>query len=305
MTEFKSIFLLFCCSIPFIANAQCPITLDNTNGLGNLTLFFEDNNPPEGLPDIDVDFPEINGNFDLNEFPTTYQTISNAFSGVTLTGEITLNFNDGSSVGCVYEEGEWQNPLPVDLIRFTGQLEKNNIILSWQTASESENLLFDIERSFDGFDFEVIGMTPGAGTSNSVLEYNFEDLGVKNRALGTHAYYRLSQIDYDGTRTYSDLIAIDLKLDFEKFEITEITGWDTADRQLKVYYYSPDQVRKINVLISDISGNALERKSVYPESGLNSLEIDLSKYEETTLFILSLDNGQSLIAEKVMLGKNF
>ena len=94
------------------------------------------------------------------------------------------------------------NPLPIELVDFTGRQTDNSIELEWTTQSESNNDYFEIERSTDGVNFVTIGFIQGAGNSDQPLNYQFTD----GEPVSGYAYYRLSQVDYDGTRSYADKV---------------------------------------------------------------------------------------------------
>ena len=147
-------------------------------------------------------------------------------------------------------------------------------------------------------------MVDGNGDSTTPQEYNFLDPGVRNRALSSTSYYRLVQIDFDGKKTYAEVLAIDLELDFEKFEITKITGWDSPERKIQVHFYNPFNIRKIIFLLIHINGRIIEKRSIYPETGLNTFEIDLSN-QESPFYFLSLNNGKEVIAEKIALASDY
>ncbi len=68
------------------------------------------------------------------------------------------------------------------------------MILTWSTASESNNAYFSLERSSDNSSWEEIGTVSGQGNSNETVEYSYTDAGV---TAGTW-YYRLRQTDYNG-----------------------------------------------------------------------------------------------------------
>ena len=302
--EFRFLPILVLFTLPGFVAAQCPTSLNNENGAGALSLYFASGEHPENLVTIDVDFPTIDGNYSVNNLGIAYQTSATVFSGETLTGSVTLNYSSGPSVDCAYVDGLYNDPLPVELSAFSGLLKQENILLYWTTQSEKDNAGFEIERSFDGEHFAIIGMVEGLGDSEMSQAYNFLDPGVRNRALSSTAYYRLVQIDYDGTKTYSEVLAIDLELDFEKFEITKITGWDSGERKIKVHFYNPSDVRKIKFLLTDIQGRIIEKRTVHPEHGLNTFEIDLS-HEESPFYFLSLNNGKEVIGEKVALASDY
>ncbi len=98
------------------------------------------------------------------------------------------------------------NPLPVELVSFSGALRNNAIQLNWQTATEVDNHGFEIEKKSTKSDWLKIGFVEGHGTSNSPKYYSFTDKSVLS---GEKYQYRLKQIDGDGTFTYSNIIEIE------------------------------------------------------------------------------------------------
>jgi len=93
--------------------------------------------------------------------------------------------------------------LPVELTSFTAQAKGTVVTLNWNTATETNNFGFDIERR-DGV-WTKVGFVTGAGTSSSPKDYSFTD----KTANGT-VQYRLKQIDRDGAFTYSDEIEVNI-----------------------------------------------------------------------------------------------
>jgi len=94
-------------------------------------------------------------------------------------------------------------PLPVVLTAFTASAVANrDAQLAWSTASESNSAYFDIERSFDGASFAKVGRVAAQGTTALASSYAFTDAAVASRATGA-VYYRLRQVDLDGTAAYS------------------------------------------------------------------------------------------------------
>lgn len=92
-------------------------------------------------------------------------------------------------------------PLPVELAAFSAAAIDNRVRLEWVTATETNNFGFEVERSLNGVSFAKIGFVKGNGTSTSPRHYSFVDA---NLAPGAY-YYRLKQIDLDGTTTYSEI----------------------------------------------------------------------------------------------------
>jgi hypothetical protein len=105
------------------------------------------------------------------------------------------------------EDYVWESVgiLPVELIAFTGQEEGATVRLEWTTASERNSSHFVVERARDALDYTTIGTLPAAGYSQSLLEYTFID----QAPLSGLSYYRLLQVDLDGTEAYHGPVAIE------------------------------------------------------------------------------------------------
>src|SRR5262249_8834842 len=100
--------------------------------------------------------------------------------------------------------GPSNNPLPVELLSFTGAAFSGYNELYWTTASEINNSGFHIERSVNGRDFRDIGFTEGAGNTNETKNYSFADHSISADLY----YYRLRQVDFDGKENFSGIIAV-------------------------------------------------------------------------------------------------
>ncbi|MBI3233327.1 MAG: T9SS type A sorting domain-containing protein, partial [Bacteroidetes bacterium] len=113
---------------------------------------------------------------------------------------ITATFGTGFSG---FGIGDNTTVLPIDLVSFTVAADGFNAQLKWSTASEKNNKLFEIERSTNGQQFEKIDEVKGVGNSYQLHQYDYTDLKV----LTDYAkvYYRLKQIDFDGTYKYSSI----------------------------------------------------------------------------------------------------
>ena len=92
--------------------------------------------------------------------------------------------------------------LPIELLSFTATCNGKYAELAWSTASERNNDYFVIERSADAIEFTEVGRVAGAGNSIEQLDYTFNDYGIH----GGDNYYRLVQVDYDGTRSVSEIV---------------------------------------------------------------------------------------------------
>ena len=99
--------------------------------------------------------------------------------------------------------------LPVELTDFTAIAQKQSIVLNWRTANENNNAGFYLERSlFSDRDFESIEWIKGTNNSSQIIDYNHDD---KETIAGVTYYYRLRQIDLDGSETISKVVHARLK----------------------------------------------------------------------------------------------
>ncbi|WP_276497261.1 SGNH/GDSL hydrolase family protein [Pontibacter litorisediminis] len=98
-------------------------------------------------------------------------------------------------------------PLPVELKSFHAAKSATGVLLEWETASEVNNDRFEVERKLENEPFTLLGAVPGAGDSQLPLKYTFRDVGLPEGQV----YYRLRQVDTDGTFSYSKVVAVHSK----------------------------------------------------------------------------------------------
>jgi len=94
--------------------------------------------------------------------------------------------------------------LPVELADFDVERNGDNADVFWSTYSELNSSHFDVERSTDGVDFQYVGSVLAAGNSQEKIDYEFIDYRPE---IGLN-YYRLKQVDIDGTTEYSDVRSV-------------------------------------------------------------------------------------------------
>nr|GFB41599.1 hypothetical protein [Tanacetum cinerariifolium] len=95
------------------------------------------------------------------------------------------------------------SPLPVTLTSFTGQTRGTSNHLLWQTTSEANNAYFVLEHSANGQVFAPLATIAGVGVSQQTRNYVYIDAASPGRW-----YYRLRQVDYDGSAHYSSVIVL-------------------------------------------------------------------------------------------------
>jgi len=124
-------------------------------------------------------------------------------------GTIPLTTNSTSVGECNYANNtdtttitDCSSPLPVPVtwLGFEATYNEPTGYLNWETASELNNSHFEIFRSEDGKNFEVIGMLNGNGTKSSKSQYSYKDYSLER---GLVYYYKLKQVDFDGKFEWS------------------------------------------------------------------------------------------------------
>ena len=125
---------------------------------------------------------------------------------VTTTGSNALPIlhRTGMSGFSEFGVGGESNVLPVELIMLKGKCENKSIVVYWQTASETNNDYFILEKSNDMVNFYEIARIKGAGNSLSISNYEFVDKIMFNG----NNYYRLKQVDFDGKAETFNAISI-------------------------------------------------------------------------------------------------
>lgn len=121
--------------------------------------------------------------------------------------------------------------LPVELTHFSAKPKGNIAHLTWQTATETNNEGFEIQRSPDGQNWEKIGFVEGAGNSQQEQSYAFED----PRPYQGRSYYRLKQIDFDGAFEYSDIESLRMVSDLGDSHLTVFPNPVASGQEMQVY----------------------------------------------------------------------
>lgn len=181
---------------------------------------------------------------------------------------------------------------PVELTSFTGKKSGQNNVLNWQTATEINNEFFVIEKRDDVLGWMEIGTINGAGNSSEPTDYSFIDKNVSHTQ-----YYRLKQIDFDGTFAYSDIVNIVRKADTD----TASEFYPNPSRAGSTYMdYVSTKNEKLLVSGFDVNGRLVFREVRTVANGDNQLRFDFQSLKKG-LYIITLQTGQQQIQRKLML----
>ena len=155
-------------------------------------------------------------------------------------------------------------PVPVELAYFTAAAVDETSVLAWRTATESGNAGFEVQRNTLGSDWEVIGWVDGQGTSREMRDYTFVDDSPAN---GIN-YYRLRQVDYDGTDAHSDLVSTSFVFE------TDIRVYPNPS-QGNFQISLPDiPTGELSLRVADVSGRVVYER-VIPDAAFTKYDLEL------------------------------
>ncbi|MES2381053.1 MAG: T9SS type A sorting domain-containing protein [Bacteroidota bacterium] len=183
-----------------------------------------------------------------------------------------------------------QNPLPVKYISFTGVSINNSSVLNWITASETNNKEFEIERSFDGTNFEMIGKVKGNGNISTTCNYTFID-ALNNTSKPSTIFYRLKQIDFDGQFDYSKTIQINNETKL----VVELSPNPVNDKLNIVTNANTTQF----IEILDINGKVYVSQEINAAASVNGVEINTS-FLNRGIYLVKLTNQNEVYTKKII-----
>jgi hypothetical protein len=162
--------------------------------------------------------------------------------------------------------------LPVSLLEFKAAAYNNSVLLTWKTEYEQNNNYFNVERSLNGIDFNLIGRVNGNGTTTFSGSYNFTDMSPSEG----FNYYRLKQTDINGKITYSPVRSVR----FYKKSLFVFTK--TVDNNLS---FAINSDHEIGFIISNSTG-----QNCFTGKAKGSLLIDISRLSAGVYYI-STESG--------------
>lgn len=182
------------------------------------------------------------------------------------------------------------NPLPIELTKANVKCVEQGTLITWSTASETNNAYFTVEKSEDGIQFSGIATLQGAGNSNNILNYSYHD---DTNSPGT-LYYRIKQTDFDGTFKYSEVFSINCGGN-SGFEFNAASA--NADGQLTLFTSSSqDEIRNIRI-VNTLGQLIYENKKPF-NAGSGQLNINTANLAAGVYYI-SLFNEKSNLVKKV------
>ena len=203
-----------------------------------------------------------------------------------------------AAFGTVATLAQLTDIVPVEMLTFTASVRNSEVQLFWSTASELNNSGFEIERSVnDNNSFVTVGFVDGKGSSTEINYYSFID----NPQLSgvNHIFYRLKQVDFDGTSSYSDIVNVsyDVPADF----VLNQNYPNPFNPSTRISYFVPKE-SLISIKVYDVMGREVttlvnEMKS----TGSYELSFDASNMPSGTYFYTLIADNYSATKKMIVI----
>lgn len=217
-------------------------------------------------------------------FASTLQNPTYTYTSTPLATTLTVT----NTVGCSNSMEVGFVSLPVELLEFNGTSTQKGHLLTWKTASETENSHFELEVSDDpGRSFGKLAVIEGRGNSMEIQEYDYLNTSSMSRTL----YYRLKQVDYSGTYSYSDIVRVS---GMAKDNFSVHPNPLKSNQSLNVYIPCQDTQQETEVAILDLNGKLVETYLL--KSNNESIELNLQR----GVYIITLQNSCGSFNERIV-----
>ncbi len=235
---------------PRSTTIDAPAPLITTSG--SFVVLAATYNMTTGIAQILVDGVVVASNDGQNNRPLLWSGAGNAVIGAQM---------DGGTAGFV-TLGQVQisddpvfGVLPVELTSFTAQLRNTSVYLRWNTATETNNFGFEIERSTNRMNWTTVGFMAGAGTVSSERAYSFTDDLTSDVLNASVIHYRLRQIDRDGTVEYSDVISVAGR----DAAVPTLSNFPNPFNPSTTISFSLASPQRVTLTVADVTGREVAR----------------------------------------------
>lgn len=184
------------------------------------------------------------------------------------------------------------DPLPVELISFKAINKEGFNLITWSTASETNNKGFTIEKSNDGHYFSPLAFIQGAGSTSSQENYSYLDKSIEGTGEGL--YYRLIQTDWDGAQiTYPPVYLSAIQ--HNDFKLEKV--FFNASGELEIWMIAKEE-NNTQIHVLSIEGRTLISEKQHLNQGLTILKYPGYKLPDIVI-VNFITHGKSIEGHKV------
>ncbi|MCY3765230.1 MAG: T9SS type A sorting domain-containing protein [Gemmatimonadetes bacterium] len=195
---------------------------------------------------------------------------------------------------------------PAELASFDGAMQTDRVVLNWSTVSQTNNAGWRVMRSVDGENFESVGnFVQGAGTSDALMNYSFED---QNLPGVDKVYYRLEQVDLDGSVSQSNVIEVLLGARMPLPTEFAVNVYPNPFNPSTTISYELPESAPVSVVIYDVLGQQVRQLiSQFNSAGRYSVQWDARDNQgrgvASGVYIARVEAGTSTLSQKMLLLK--
>ncbi len=194
-------------------------------------------------------------------------------------------------------ERDWRDgavsTFPVEWLDVSVEQAGSNSLLRWSTAREINSDYYGVERSLDGTMFENVGQVNAVGTSDKVSNYTFLDKGTTSMG-NVRLYYRLRQVDLDGTTDYSNRVELSLSPGAAGISMKIYPNPVSDEATLELNSIT----RTTDVRIVNTSGQVVYSKSLSAQDAWQT-QINVSSWT-AGIYIVSVMSGTEKLQQKLI-----
>ena len=181
---------------------------------------------------------------------------------------------------------------PVEFAAFKASwLGENRVSVEWKTATETNSNYFEVERSFNEENFVPVAKVSAAGVSESMKSYSFNDVVTGSN----FAYYRIKEMDVDGTPTYSEIKAVNVK-PVKNFVKTLYPNPVVSGQPVNLQYVALEN-GKVNIELYNCLGKKMNSLTTDAVTGENDIKFNLGRFVSPGIYYVVVSNGAERIAQ--------
>jgi len=189
--------------------------------------------------------------------------------------------------------------IPVELSTFAANVVDGEVVVTWSTASELNNSGFELERLLDA-DWQKVAFIQGKGTTTEQSDYSYVDKFRFESYQGA-VQYRLKQIDFDGTVSYSHVISVDV--DFTPREFALFQNYPNPFNPATSIQYALATDEFVSLKVYDMIGNEVATL-VSEQQSAGSYDVNFNASNLSSgLYIYSITAGKFNQVRTMMLLK--
>jgi myo-inositol-hexaphosphate 3-phosphohydrolase len=188
--------------------------------------------------------------------------------------------------------------IPVELISFTADIFESSVRISWITATEVNNLGFEVQRKLENSGWEKIGFVKGHGTTTETQQYKFID-NISDLQASSLAY-RLKQIDYDGSYEYSEVVEV---TNPEPTDFTLAQNYPNPFNPVTTISYSLPVISQVELVVYNTLGESVvQLVNEEKEAGRYKVEFNATNLP-SGIYFYRLQTGSFVDNKKMVLMK--